>query len=148
MRENHGLPIAVWRAPILNPTRGKVCPIAGIISIHQPGGLNFALNLSNPSPRFARKMGPVLEARRAPAIFLEIRKNQGHPIAGWSGSIVNPNRGRVFPILGVVSSPPLEVLNFALKEIGGILRLIGCPGFPSKSGEATGDLSLSGGRPF
>ena len=47
IRGNHGNPIAVWRAPIVDPNRGGVGPILGIACTPPLEALDFALNLSN-----------------------------------------------------------------------------------------------------
>ena len=47
-------------------------------------------------------------------IFLRIRGGHGNPIAVWMAPNLDPNRGRVGPILGIGPIPPLEALNFAL----------------------------------
>ena len=125
IRENHGRPIAVRGSPILNPNRGRVFPISGIVSSPPPDALNFALNLINPQPRLANKNGAILETHWSPMIFLKIRENRGQPITVWGAPILNPNHGRVFPILGIVHSPPPEALNFALNLIIPQPRLAG-----------------------
>ena len=102
------------RAPVLNPNRGRVYPISRIVSSRPPEALNSPLNLSNPHPRLANKNGAILETRWSPRIFLKIRENHGQSITVWGGPILNPNRGRVCPILGTVPSPPPEALNFTL----------------------------------
>ena len=35
-------------APVINPNRGRVCPILGVVSSPPPQALNFALILTNP----------------------------------------------------------------------------------------------------
>ena len=81
IRQNHGHPIAVWRGPILNPNRGRLCAVLGIAPSPPPEAFDLALNLSNPYPRLAGKNGDILEAHWLPRIFLEIRGGRGHPIA-------------------------------------------------------------------
>ena len=111
---NRGQPITSCGAPIWNPNRARLCPILGIASSPPPEGLNFALNMGNPQPRLANKNGAILETRRLPRIFLKIRGNHGQPITVWGGPILNPNRGRVCPISGIVYSPPPEALNLLM----------------------------------
>ena len=72
-------------APILNPNRGRACPILGIVSSPPPEALNFTLNMSNPQPRLANKNGAILETQRLPRISLKIRENHGQPITFWGG---------------------------------------------------------------
>ena len=100
--------------PILNSNRGRACPILGIAPSPPPEALNFALNLSNPQPRLAGENGAILETHWLSGIFLKIRENHGQSIVFRVGPIWNPNRGRVRPILGTVSIPPPDALNFAL----------------------------------
>ena len=100
--------------PILNPNRGRLCPILGIVSGPPPETLNFTLNMSNPQPRLASEIGAILETRRLPRIFLKIQGNHGRPITVRGAPILNPNRGKVCPVLRIVSSPLAEALNCTL----------------------------------
>ena len=67
--------------------------------------------------------GAILKAHSLPGIFLQIRGHLGHRIAVCGGAILNPNRGRVCPILDVVSSPLPEALEFAISLTNQLPRL-------------------------
>ena len=103
-----------WGPPILNPNRGRVCPILGIVFQASAGGPQFRpkseQSLAANSWRKWGHFGYPPAARD----FLRIRGNRGHRIAGWMGPILRPNRGGGGPISGIASCPPPEAFGFTL----------------------------------
>ena len=93
IRENHESWTSYRRLggpPLLNPNRGRACPISGIASSPPPEALNFSLNLGNPQPRLDGENGAILETRQLPRISLKSGENVGRSIAAWMDSIFNP----------------------------------------------------------
>ena len=108
---NPGQFVGLQNGPFLLANRGRVCPILGIVSSPPPEARNFTLKMSNPHSRLANKNGTILEPQWLPRISPKIRENHGQHITVWGPPILNPNRGRVCPILSIASIPPPEALS-------------------------------------
>ena len=103
---------------ILSPNLGRVCPVSGIVYSAPRVGLNFTLNMSNPSRDWLTKNGAILETQRSPGFSQNLGKSRAayHILAD---PFLLANHGEICHILGIVSSPPLQARDFALNMSNG-----------------------------